>query len=218
MSESRARSRHVERAIALAGVFQAAALADQAARRGSAEQAPLEASVESVFRIDTESADQVFGGIDGVRLGLVTLLSQLGARGRRELSIMRYAATLMVLERALVREPEMLARIRDGVAVAAQQAELHSSVHENVMARLADVYVDTVSKLSPRIIVMGEPGYLQDADNANRIRAVLLCGIRAAVMWHQLGGNRLQLLLFRRRLVDAARALLAEPAEGGAAP
>ena len=57
-------------------------------------------------------------------------------------------------------------------------------------------------------MVRGEPEYLSQAGNANRIRALLLSGIRAAVLWRQLGGNRLRLLFSRSRIVRCAHGLL----------
>ena len=74
---------------------------------------------------------------------------------------------------------------------------------------LAEVYQRNISTLSPRVMVTGEPLHLQNPDNQNRIRAVLLAGVRAAILWQQCGGNRWTLLFGRRRLVDAARSLLA---------
>ena len=47
-------------------------------------------------------------------------------------------------------------------------------------------------------MVSGEPHHLSDPKNANKIRALLLAGMRSAVLWRQLGGNRLQLLLARK--------------------
>ena len=54
----------------------------------------------------------------------------------------------------------------------------------------------------------GDPNLLNRPEIAARIRALLLAGVRAAVLWHQCGGRRLQLLLQARRTVNTARALL----------
>jgi high frequency lysogenization protein len=57
-------------------------------------------------------------------------------------------------------------------------------------------------------MVSGEPVYLQNRDNVNKIRALLLSGIRAATLWRQTGGKRRQLLFFRSRYTDACAQLL----------
>ena len=76
------------------------------------------------------------------------------------------------------------------------------------MAGLADCYRQTVSTLQPRVIVNGDPAILENPDNQNLIRALLLAAIRAAVLWRQCGGGRLTLVLRRRALVEAAAGLL----------
>lgn len=79
----------------------------------------------------------------------------------------------------------------------------------NALARL---YQDTISKLSFRIHVAGNPEYLRDHAVADQIRALLLAGIRSAVLWHQLGGRRWHLFFYKKRyretLVGIRRKLL----------
>jgi high frequency lysogenization protein len=58
-------------------------------------------------------------------------------------------------------------------------------------------------------MVNGEQQYLSNPDNVNRIRALLLAGIRAGVLWHQVGGRRWHILFNRKGLVDTASQLLA---------
>ncbi|MEW8459773.1 MAG: DUF489 family protein [Candidatus Thiodiazotropha endolucinida] len=49
---------------------------------------------------------------------------------------------------------------------------------------------------------------MQNNDNVNKIRALLLSGIRAATLWRQTGGRRRQLLFVRKRYIQACRELL----------
>jgi high frequency lysogenization protein len=58
------------------------------------------------------------------------------------------------------------------------------------------------------VIVRGERSYLANLDNASRIRALLLAGIRAAVLWRQAGGNRWRLIVGRQALLRDVEALL----------
>ena len=64
-----------------------------------------------------------------------------------------------------------------------------------------------ISDLKPRIMVAGEQNYLLNTDTAARVRTLLLAGIRAAVLWRQLGGSKWKLLLSRKRYVSVARNL-----------
>ena len=93
---------------------------------------------------------------------------------------------------------------------ARRQTEHFHVTHENVIANLADIYSETISQIPPKIMVSGESHYLSNTDQANKIRALLLAGMRSAVLWAQLGGSRWQILLRRRRFSQEARRILTE--------
>lgn len=200
-----------DRVLSLAGLFQATALVRDTARAGRDITPAVEASVHSLFVIDADSVEQVYGGAERLGLGLQVLLQQLdsGARGSRDMDLTRYAVAVLFLERKLARNPAMLERLRSGIEAARSQAEYFGSeTHPSVIARLAEVYVQTISTLTPRIMVTGDPGMLQA--NADLIRTLLLAAIRSAVLWRQCGGSRLQLLLRRRAIVRLASELCRE--------
>lgn len=199
-----------DRTLALGGVFQAAYLVDQVARHGMLPQAEYETSIGSLFEMSPASTEAVFGSRFEVKRGLQTLCDQLeGDEDKRNIYIMRYAINLLQLERKLNKRPELLKQIADGLDGAAHQLKHFGQTHSNVIARLADIYINTISTLAPRIIVSGENNHLQNQENANKVRALLLAGIRAAVLWQQCGGSRWQLLFQRRKLLQAARQLCA---------
>lgn len=204
-----------DRAIALAGVFQAALLTQQAAREGRTQGAAAAGSLESVFRIDAESVPAVFGGPAGVTLGLQELVRQLGQPGRQRLEVARYAISLLQLERKLAADPRRLAAIGNGVQIAATRLAQSPATDPDTVAALAELYREQISTLSPRIMVQGDPSLLQRAETGARIRAFLLAGIRAAHLWQQCGGRRWHLLLRRRALIDAARRVLRTIDESG---
>jgi high frequency lysogenization protein len=136
------------------------------------------------------------------------LQRQLGTTSRaRDPELTRYAAGVLHLERRLARRDDLLATLRTGIEHAGGLAEAHGPASSGVIEALAAVYVDTIARLGPRIMVGGEPHILRDPRNAGRIRALLLTGIRSAVLWRQLGGSRLRLFLERRRYAEAARTL-----------
>lgn len=199
-----------DRTLALAGLFQATSLVNQVAQRGAADQAPLETSIRSLFATDPEQAEDVYGSSTELRYGLEVLTHQFGAiKGtERNLLVTRYAMALLILERKLTRSPQMLQTISRGIARARTQLDHFPLTHENVLASLADTYLHTISGLSPRVMVSGEHTHLNHSDNANKIRALLLAGIRSAVLWRQCGGSRLQLIFKRRALVEEAQRLL----------
>jgi high frequency lysogenization protein len=203
-----------DRALALAGVFQALGEVQRAARTGGTESAPTGVSLESALRLDAPSVEAVYGGRAGLRQGLELLVRQLGGAQGRDVEIGRYFAGLLVLERKLVRRRDLMGRLREGLEAIAPEAERSGADDDAVIAKLAELYRATVGELGPRIMVSGEPGHLQNPRTAEWIRALLLAAMRSTVLWRQLGGTRLGLTFSRERLVAAARAILAAPLSG----
>ncbi len=194
------------RTLALAGVFRASALVNTLANEGTLSEDDLRVSVESIFETDPDDVIQVFGNINNLSLGFETLLNQLGKdTNNRDVDISRYVVSMLFLERRLMKNPEMLETLSTGVELATRQSEHFSSTHENVIANLADLYSRTISELGPRIMVNGEEHYLTATAISNKIRTVLLAGIRSAVLWQQLGGRRWHILFHRRHYLKIAK-------------
>ena len=192
----------------MAGIFQAAYLVQQIARRGNVSETAVAASINSLFQLNPDNAAAVFGGIDGLAIGLRVFSEQLdGKNSRRDPELLRYVIGLLHLERKLSRRDDLLRQIRLGIEGLAGQAQQNGATQQPTIAALARLYQDTVSTLTPRLMVHGEPTVLADADTANLIRALLLAAIRAAVLWRQCGGRRWRLLLQRRELLHAAQRL-----------
>ncbi len=207
-----------DRTLALAALFQATQLVQHVARRGQAADSDVETSISSLFHLDAPSTEAIFGGPQQLATGLRTLSTRLGSRGTTEdLEVTRYVIALLHLERKLVRHSTMLETLRIGIERINNQVNFFSVTHSNVIAALGELYQATISTLQPRIMVGGEPTYLADTTRANLIRALLLAGIRAAVLWRQLGGNRLQLLIGRRRILETAQALLKQSTDSNPA-
>ncbi len=196
--------------IALAGIAQACSLVQQLATSGSCPVPALEASIGSLLKIDSDSVADVYGGLAGIRHGLEQLQTQLGSRALANPEQARYAAQLVYLQKRLAAKPAMLESIRTGIGRAQAQAEHFGVLHENVLANLADVYHSTISTLQPRIMVQGDPQYLGNQGTVNKIRAVLLAGIRSAHLWRQCGGSRWKLLLARQKIRHEAEFLLTQ--------
>ena len=199
-------SREDGEAIALAGVLQAARLVVELAYEGRCDDAAFRASLDSVLRIDASSPAAVFGGLEGLRMGL-DLLSEVLEGGGREAMPMRIGATVLHLERKLARRPQMTATLRQGIEGVARDLGRGEIDGDGLAERLGQIYGETLSTLKPRVIVQGNGIHLAQPAIVARIRAALLAAVRAAVLWRQMGGNHLRLFFGRRGLAARARAL-----------
>ncbi len=200
-----------DKTLALAGVFQATALVKNIAANGSVDKHDFEICIRSIFETDPESVEAVYGQVEYLRTGLTTLIEQLGEKStQRDIDIARYVISLLHLQRKLSRNKPILDNVANGIERARRQTEHFHITHENVIANLADIYTTTISQIPPKIMVSGESRFLSNTEQANNIRALLLAGMRSAVLWAQLGGNRWQILLRRRRFSQEAERILKE--------
>ncbi len=195
--------------IALAGIAQAAALVQQLATTGKTDEQALETTLGSLLKTDSDTVLDVYGNdLANLRLGLNQLKAQLTGYEIAYPDQARYAASMVFLEKQLSDHPAMLKTISIGIERAKAQTEHFHLLHENVLANLGDIYLQTISRLQPRIMVNGVPDYLSRPDVANKIRACLLGGIRSAMLWKQCGGRRWKFLLFRQKTQTELQRLL----------
>jgi high frequency lysogenization protein len=185
-------------ALALAGVVQAAALVHRTAH---GDGVPDEARNALLRTVPTRNADdlaRVFPDPGEFRFGAALAVEALSGQSRTP-EVLRYSLQLVELARSLSGVPqvvEKLGRLLDEL----DPEDLDEQ-------RFSSIYRQTISTLGKRIQVTGQPAVLQQESAADRIRALLLSGVRLAWLWHQLGGRRWHLILRRRALLLALRPL-----------
>jgi high frequency lysogenization protein len=199
-----------DHALILGGVFQAARLAFELARYGRGDEEALEASIHSLFQTRPENVAAVFGGAQGVRLGLGHFITQLESPADRNPELTQYSIRLLQLGRKLFANPKTLDALGQDLEDFQSRMDAFGFEGNTRYTQLAKIYQDHISNMSPRILVQGEPEHLNTPDVAARIRCALLAGVRAAHLWYQCGGKRWHLLTRQNRLLTAAHELLEE--------
>jgi len=199
-----------EQLVALGAVFAAASLADRIARTGQVPEAPVACLIGSLLVRNPSNTLEVYGGDtlnlkDGFK-ALASALERNPASLQRE--PLRYALAMLGLERQLNARNDLLEIMGSRLDQIEQQVQHFGVAHENVIAACGGLYQDTISTFRQRIQVHGDMRFLQQPANAAKIRALLLAGIRSAMLWRQLGGHRWQLLFSRRKLLDQLHPLL----------
>ncbi len=198
-----------DRAVALAGVFQAAALVADVAHGRSLDDKAFRATLQSLFVESPDTVPEVFGGLGGVRLGLLLLRDSLANdRQRSHAEVLRYALNIVHVERRFAAKRDLGEKLDARMVRIRSQLEHFEIGHETIIAALASAYQDTLSTLPQRIQVVGNAQALQEERNAERIRALLLGGVRAALLWYQVGGRRWRLIWSRRAVQTAAGELI----------
>jgi high frequency lysogenization protein len=203
-----------DRTIALAGIFQAAVLVHRLATTGSLNNAELHTAIHSLFEQNPKNIHDVYGDTHALLTGLERLSGSLKRHNTSDGNdIIRYVMGMLHLQKKLMKQPDMLQNIGKRLGQSQQQAELFELTHDNVIASLADTYTSTISTFSFRIQVTGDYNYLQQARIGNQIRVLLFAGIRSAILWRQLGGNRLQVITKRKTIIEAADQLIKQAKE-----
>ena len=192
-----------EQLVALGAVFEAAVLADKIARTGQVSEASMGCMLGSLLVRDPKSTLDVYGGDDlNLRDGYRALISSLERNpSALQREPLRYALAMIGLERQLDKRSDMLQVMGSRLDQIQQQVEHFGLVHDNVIAACGGLYQDTISTFRQRIQVHGDMRFLQQPNNAAKIRALLLAGIRSARLWRQLGGHRWQLVFSRSKLL-----------------
>ena len=197
-----------EQAAALAGVFQAASLVEKLAKTGQVTEDDMQPLIGSIFVTSPNNVEEVYGGFHNLVQGR-RILSSVLTRDNEiiQSDVIRYALALIHIEKKLSRNRKMLGTIGQRLERAKEQVEHFGMLHDNVLSGLAGIYLDTISTFHTRIQVTGDMRHLQSPSNANKIRAVLLAGVRSATLWRQCGGSRWHLFMGRKKLLEGLKRL-----------
>jgi len=197
-----------QRTLALAGVAQAARIVDLAAKTGSWPTPFVEASIHSLFCFEPDAVDAVFGTPQGIRLGLEQLSACLSlSQDESAAQTLRYTLAMLQLEKRFAKRDDLQSIVHARLKHAAYGADNFSSSINTLTSGIAAIYQDTLSTLPYRIKITGSAQHLNSPQVADLVRSLLLCGVRAAFLWRQLGGSRFKLMLSRGDIRDTAARL-----------
>ncbi len=198
-----------EQTIALAAVYQSAIMAHELANSGAVrDPKSWEVCLNSLYKIDASSTEDVFNNdMSGLALGLNTLIKSFN-KDSHYINVIKYTITLLSLAGKLQQRPDMMDVIAQGLNDSKVLQNKDEPLNAAVIGKLAQIYSKTISQMQPRVIVAGQPFHLKDQVTTEKIRAILLAGIRAAVLWRQVGGTQLQLLFKRKTYIEEAKSLL----------
>lgn len=207
--------RHLQQTLALAGIAQAAFLVHQLAHHGLAAHDKMTTAVNSLFVTHPKVAADVFGQVSKLNLGLQVLQEILAGNSAvfSPTEVLRYQMGLLYLEHKLAGKRGMLDAISTGLdTIRRRFPEIEVAGNPEALKEVGRLYQDTLSTLPFRIQVRGDMNFLKNEHVACKVRVALFAGVRAAVLWRQVGGRRWHLLIHRKRIArDVNRLLLNLP-------
>ncbi len=197
-----------DRTIAFASICQSVKLVQDVARTGSCDHDAMSASLNSIIVTDPINTLTVFEKETNLLVGLKVLVKEFDSNPSNS-ELTRYIINLLTLERKLTHRRDSLAQLAERIETIKRQNLHFELLDDQMISNLGSVYLDVISPLGPRIQVTGAPNQLQQVQVQHKVRALLLAGIRGAVLWRQVGGKRRHLLFSRKQLIEQAKIILA---------
>lgn len=198
-----------QRLIALAAVFESAYLVAQLAK-GESHNDAIATLIHSLFVFNPDSTADVYDNkLHHLNDGLLVLSKLSNNRtDDNSVEVIRYALSLLALQKQLDKDPQMLDIIRARL----NHIEFNKTHFSNDILQLTSsisgLYQDTISTLKFRIQVSGDMNHLQQTAVSDKVRTLLFAGIRSAMLWRQLGGNKWQIIFGRGDIEKISRELL----------
>ncbi|WP_118986230.1 high frequency lysogenization protein HflD [Photorhabdus sp. CRCIA-P01] len=196
--------------LALAGICQSGRLVQQLSHENQCDTDAVATMVNSILNTNPASVLDVFGNHErNLKIGLNAMLGMFNSSNKGiSGDLTRYILSLIALERRLNKNQAASDALANRISLLERQQAHFEPMSEGMLNALAGIYVDVISPLGPRIQVTGSPDILRNPLVQAKIRAILLAGVRCAVLWQQVGGGRLQLMFSRQRLTQQAKDIL----------
>lgn len=185
--------------ISLSALLLAVETIEMLANKGRCDVQALPTLLPSLLRYNQNKTIDYFDDFSELEYGRKMLLAMLNRQ--LEPQTMRYVLQLINVEKKLSKNQRLMGVLKRRLDKVQEQVDYFSLTHENVLASFADIYSATASQATGKIMVVGEPSMLQQQNIINKIRTLLLCGVRACSLWRVYGGSRWQLVLARGAMV-----------------
>lgn len=200
----------IEQTLTLAAICQVSYSVQRLSRHGQINDDDLTVLLKGIMVTSPENTLEVYGNdYANVKIGLETLISHLGNNAKqKDPEVTRYVVSLLSLERRLNKNTSKLQELGERIVQCQRQLVHYDINSDTLISSLASIYSDIISPLGTPIQVAGNPEILKNPINQHKIRALLLAGIRSAVLWRQVGGKRRTILFSRAKIVECAQDLL----------
>ena len=189
--------------IALGAIYQASNEIKKVAWQGEINNKLIEPLIHSVYQTTSDEIEEIYINIKRLNTGLDFLRQQLvGDAFSRDGEVTRYFEAIGILVKNMKKNSNIVDNLRDELSKFSLDINQENLTEHATF--LSNLYLKTVSKISPRIIVNGDNKYLKDNSNASMIRALLLSAIRSYILWEQSGGSKFRIFIFRKKIAKLA--------------
>ena len=189
--------------ISLGAIYQASSEIKKIAWEGKINNKFIEPLIHSVYQTTSNEIEDIYINLKRLNTGLDFLRKQfVGDAFSRDAEVDRYFEAINVLVKNMNKNTEIISNLRDELSNHKEDVT-EENLHDHAEF-LSNLYLKTISKINPRIIVNGDNIHLTDNRNASMIRALLLSAIRSFILWQQSGGTKFRIFLFKKKMAEIA--------------
>ena len=190
--------------IAFSAVLLCLKYIDDVARKENKETQKIAHLLHTIINNNIQSTAELYQKVD-LKEGFELFLNQLDYHTVKNNFIIRYLFGILSLERKLMTNDVAIQQLMQHIEQFNHKLQYHDILDESMITSLASVYVDIVSPLSNKIHIVGEPDLIKIPYNQKLIRALLLCAVRSAVLWRQIGGRKRHFLFCRKKIITTLK-------------
>src|SRR6478752_1559039 len=132
-----------DRVLALAGLLQSVRLVQEMANNGQVQTSALAPCIDSLFRFDADSTEEVYGGARALQPGLRRVVAQLDGSDRDGAQT-RMAMNVLHLERRFVAAPGAMDAVQERLEQVQRERQPWEPTHPAVLVSLGAIYAEVV--------------------------------------------------------------------------
>ena len=199
-------SRHSakEQVTAFTGLLQSASLAHRISTSGVEDNFDLTTGIKSIFCTCPKKTIDVYGSYHNLINGQKILDAILQKKPRvLKSNVLKYSLAMYVTSKKLMKNPVISQQVISGLNQIKLTYNTNNILDPLLIESLNKLYLNTISKIKPRIIISGNAKYLKNEQLSCKVRCALFAGIRSAILWQQCGGRLWHLVCCKSRLIQA---------------
>jgi len=194
--------------ISLAAIYQSCYIVKKVAWHGEFDENHLTILINSLFINNPTSMNDIYTDTKKLSVGLNSLKNQLTGINKDH-EIYNYFSSLLNLSRSLEKNVKVITNIQEGLSLLKDSFSNNQINIDDKSTKIANLYMSTLSKIEPRIIVSGDNKYLKNPMIASKIRTSLFTGLRSVFLWKEFGGSKIKNFFFKSKILLEINRILA---------
>ncbi len=191
--------------IAMAAICQAALMIQQCSKGHAPNKEAIKCLFEGVMATSPQTVHDVYANLHSFESGSALLIHQLsGQATSKDVEVTRYLAGMMSISKKLLSNNKALSELTSALKEVERRLDHFDIDSDTITGSFADAYSQIISPIGQKIKVIGTPTVLKQPIVQNQVRALLLAGVRAAILWRQTGGKRRQFIFSRKMILQDA--------------